>query len=180
MLIDEPLDRVAEIRGLHGVDLCYGSNITEENVEKLKSQLIRHNLKAVSVVPNIFGTAKWGQGSFTSKDAKIRQVAIEHTKSVMDMIAALGGDLVNVWPGQDGYDYCFQADYIRERAWFVEAVKECCQHRRDVRIALEYKPKEPRNRSYLSTAFDSSAGCPANRRAKLWRHIGFRPCPPSL
>ena len=148
---EELLERVGEIHGLHGVELCYGSNVTEENLESVKQQLTKHELKAVSVIPNIFGTAKWGNGSFTSKDPKIRRAATEHTKATMDMIAALGGNLVNVWPGQDGYDYCFQADYIRERKWFVEAIKECCQYRPDVRIALEYKPKEPRNRSYLST-----------------------------
>jgi xylose isomerase len=68
----------------------------------------------------------------------------------MDMAAAIGCDLANVWPGQDGYDYCFQSDYIRERLWLVEALKECCEYRRDVRLAIEYKPKEPRNRSYFS------------------------------
>jgi len=147
---DELLDRLAQIRGLHGVELCYGSNITEANIDKVKEQLNSNNLKAVSVIPNLFGTAEWGKGSFTSKDAKVRRAAIEHTKSVMNIIAALTGNLVNIWPGQDGYDYCFQADYIKERAWFTEAVKECCQHRRDVRLAIEYKPKEPRNRSYVS------------------------------
>jgi hypothetical protein len=25
--------------------------------------------------------------------------------------------------------------------WFAEALKECCQYRRDVRLAVEYKPK---------------------------------------
>ncbi len=147
---DELLERVAEIRGLHGVELCYGSNITEANIDEIKQKLNAHDLKAVAIVPNLFGIAQYGKGAYTSKDSKIRKTAIEHTKSVMDMISALTGDLVNVWPGQDGYDYCFQADYIKERALFIEAIKECCQHRRDVRLAIEYKPKEPRARSYIS------------------------------
>ena len=62
----------------------------------------------------------------------------------------IASDLINPWPGQDGYDYCFQADYSRERDWFADCVKECCRHRRDVRVAVEYRSKEPRNRSYVS------------------------------
>ena len=38
---DELLDRLVEIRGLHGVELCYGSNITEANVDKVKQNLNR-------------------------------------------------------------------------------------------------------------------------------------------
>lgn len=68
----------------------------------------------------------------------------------MDITAELGGEVVSLWPGQDGYDYHFQADYIKERDWFVEGVKECCLHRKDIKISIEYKPKEPRNRSYPS------------------------------
>jgi len=147
---DELLDRVAGIDGLAGVELCYGANVTEENTTVVGRQLKSLGLKVVSIIPSIVGTEQWGRGSFASKDARIRREAVAHTKSVMDIAAALDCDLVNIWPGQDGYDYCFQADYMRERAWFAEGVKECCGHRRDVRVAVEYKPKEPRNRSYIS------------------------------
>lgn len=68
----------------------------------------------------------------------------------MDIAAELGGEIVSLWPGQDGYDYYFQADFIKERDWIVEGIRECCRHRKDIKVSIEYKPKEPRNRSYLS------------------------------
>jgi xylose isomerase len=147
---EELLDRLAEIEGLHGVELCYGSNVIEKNLPEVHRRIENLGLKVVSVIPNLFGTAEWGRGSFSSKDPAVRRAAVTHTRSVMDMAASLGGNLVNLWPGQDGYDYCFQSDYSRERDWFAEGVKECCRHRGDVRVAVEYKPKEPRNRSYIS------------------------------
>jgi sugar phosphate isomerase/epimerase len=148
----EFLDKLARIEGLGGVELCYGSDVTEETLKAVDAKLKGCGLKVASIGPDVFGQARWGKGAFTSKDPSIRKAAIAHVKSVIDMAAEMGGDLVNIWPGQDGYDYCFQADYLKERAWFVEGVKECCRHRRDVRVAVEYKPKEPRTHSYIGTA----------------------------
>ena len=148
----ELLDALARIEGLGGVELCYGSDVTEETLKAVDARLKDRGLKVASIGPDVFGQAKWGKGSFSSKDPSIRRAAVAHVKSVIDMAAEMGGDLVNIWPGQDGYDYCFQADYLAERAWFAEGVKECCRHRRDVRVAVEYKPKEPRTHSYIGTA----------------------------
>ena len=71
---------------------------------------------------------------------------------MLDAAVELGCGLVNIWNGQDGYDYHFQADYWQERDWLVEGLRECAAYRPEVRVSLEYKPKEPRNRSYLGTA----------------------------
>ena len=149
---DEFLDNLARIDGLGGVELCYGSDVTEDTLKVVDTKLKGYGLKVASIGPDVFGNPKWGKGAFSSKDARVRKDAVAHVKTVIDMAAEMGGDLVNIWPGQDGYDYCFQADYLRERAWFVEGVKECCRHRRDVRVAVEYKPKEPRTHSYIGTA----------------------------
>ena len=116
---------------------------------EVKTQLEYHNLKLVSIIPDHFASQIYGSGAFTSKDAPVRARAIADTKAMMDIAAELGCDLINVWNGQDGYDYPFQADYIQERDWLVDGLRECAQHRGDVRLSLEYKPKEPRNRSYL-------------------------------
>jgi sugar phosphate isomerase/epimerase len=148
--IEELFERVAGIEHVEGVELVGNWHITDKNVKQIKDNLDRTGLKLVSIIPDHFGEMKWGKGAFSSKDAAIRKEAVNSTKSMMDAAAELGGDLVSLWPGQDGYDYYFQADYMEERSWFEEGVKECCQHRKDVRVAIEYKPKEPRNRSYPS------------------------------
>ena len=45
----------------------------------------------------------------------------------------------------------FQADYIRERQLFQNALSELCDYRKDITLTLEYKIKEPRTHSYIST-----------------------------
>lgn len=73
----------------------------------------------------------------------------------MDYAQELGCNLINLWPGQDGYDYHFTADYAQERTWFEECVKECCEYNKNMKISVEYKPKEPRNRSYPSNVYST-------------------------
>ncbi len=143
-------DMAAGIGRIEGVELIAGANIDKSNIELIKENLIRTGLKPVSIIPDHFSKRKWAKGAFTSKDPAVRSAAVAHTKETMDIAAEIGCGLINLWPGQDGYDYHFQADYIEERGWFEEGVKECCRHRRDIRVAVEYKVKEPRNRSYPS------------------------------
>ncbi len=149
--IEQMFDRVAGIEHVEGVELVANWHISSKNVGLIKEQLDRTGLKLVSIIPDHFGQMKWGRGAFTSKEPKIREQAVSHTKEMMDIVSELGGQIVSLWPGQDGYDYYFQADYIQERGWFEEGVKECCKYRKDVKVSIEYKVKEPRNRSYPST-----------------------------
>lgn len=148
--IEELFDRVSSIDQVQGVELVGNWHIKSDNVGQIKDNLNRTGLKLVSIIPDHFGQQKWGKGAFTSKNPSIREEAVKHTKEIMDIAAELGCGLVSIWPGQDGYDYFFQADYIEERGWFEEGVKECCKYRKDIKVSIEYKPKEPRNRSYPS------------------------------
>lgn len=148
--LEQLFDRVASIEYVEGVEMVGNWHIRTKNVQQIKDNLARTNLKAISIIPDHFGEAKWGKGAFTSKNPAIRAEAVKSTKEMMDAAAEIGCGLVSLWPGQDGYDYPFQGDYIEERGWFEEGVRECCRHRKDIKVSIEYKPKEPRNRSYPS------------------------------
>ncbi|HWR24287.1 MAG TPA: sugar phosphate isomerase/epimerase family protein [Feifaniaceae bacterium] len=150
--LTELFDRVKSIDGVTGVELVSNWHVTPENAKEVKAQLERTGLKLVSIIPDHFGTKKYGRGAFSSKDPAMRRVALEETKAIIDVAKFLGGDLISLWPGQDGYDYPFQGDYIEEHGWFIEGVRQCCLYRPDVKISIEYKPREPRNFSYPATA----------------------------
>jgi xylose isomerase len=142
-------DTATRVPDLSGVEIVGTWHITPRNVNEIREQLDSHNLKLVSIIPDQFASQVWSRGAFTAKDAAVRAKAIAETKEMMDIAAELGCDLVNIWNGQDGYDYPFQADYIQERDWLVEGMRDCARHRSDVRLSLEYKLKEPRTHSYL-------------------------------
>ena len=67
----------------------------------------------------------------------------------------MGCDLLNIWPGQDGYDYLLTADYEQHREWLCQAIQTLATEYPQIRFALEYKPKEPRTHSYLARMADS-------------------------
>jgi len=145
-------ERVSRIPQVKGVELIGNWRVEENNVKQLKMLLQDYQLRLVSIIPDHFGQRRWKNGSFSAKDPAIRGAAVEHAKEMVDVALELGGNLINIWPGQDRYDYVFQADYLQERDWFAEGIKRVCQYRPEVRISMEYKIKEPRTRSYLSTA----------------------------
>jgi xylose isomerase len=138
--------------GLSGVELVGTWHITERNVAEIGRLLRDHDLKLVSIIPDHFATKIYSKGAFTSKEAAVRARAVADTKAMLDAAAELGCGLINIWNGQDGYDYCFQADYQIDRDWLVEGLRACAAYRPEIRVSLEYKPKEPRTRSFLGTA----------------------------
>ncbi len=60
-------------------------------------------------------------------------------------------DIVDLWFGQDGYDYPMQGDY--QTAWdrIIEGTIACAEYMPDINLVIEYKPKEPRTHCYIST-----------------------------
>jgi len=145
-------EAASRVEDLAGVELVGTWHITPGNVAHVREQLERFDLRLVSIIPDHFTSKVFSRGAFTARDPAARAQAVADTKAMMDIAAELGCDLVNIWNGQDGYDYPLQADYEEERGWLVEGLRACARHRSDVRIALEYKPKEPRTHSYLATA----------------------------
>ena len=144
-------DAAASVEDLAGVELVGHWHVRPDNVEPVRDELARTGLAAVSIIPDHFSRQVWGKGAFCSNDAAVRRQAVQETMEIMDVAAAIGCGVVSLWPGQDGYDYPFQADYLQARDWLVEGVRACADHRTDVRLSLEYKVREPRNHSYIST-----------------------------
>lgn len=149
--LTELFDAALKVPDLQAVELIGDWHISRENVKLIQSELTRTGLKVAAIIPNIFGHQKWGKGSFTAKDIETRKAAISETKTMMDIAAELKCDLINLWLGQDGYDYSFQADYIQEWDWLITGLRECADHRKDVKLSLEYKIKEPRVHLYVAT-----------------------------
>jgi xylose isomerase len=154
---DLMLSQAASIEGVTGIELVGTWDIDERNVTEMKQKLADKKLQCSSIIPDLFGQKRWGKGSLSAPDANIRRQAVAEMKTCTDIAVELGCDLLNLWPGQDGYDYPLAADYLEEREWLIENVRECAQYAKSegVRIALEYKMKEPRTHSYLARACDT-------------------------
>jgi len=149
--IRELFQRAASIKELGGIDLVGTWNISPATAKEVAGYLKDSGLTLVSIAPDLFASPEWGKGSLSSVDPKIRAAALDQIRQTMDLTAELGCDLLTIWPGQDGFDYPFQADYLAERDWFAEGIAKACAHNPKMKIAMEYKIKEPRTHSYISS-----------------------------
>jgi Predicted sugar isomerase len=143
--VEELFDRAKRIPLLTAVDLVMDQEFIQ-NKDKIKENLSRTGLKVASVAVDTFANPLYQKGSFSSVDKDIRAQAIEDAKSAMDFADEVGCKIMTTWPGQDGFDYIFQADYIKERQLFSDAIAELCGYRKDITVTMEYKIKEPRTR----------------------------------
>ncbi len=149
--------QVAEMPEATGIELVGTWDIDENNYQEVKAKLAEYGLACVSIVPDTFSQKIWGRGSYSAPDATVRRRSVEYTKGMVDIAVEVGCDLLCLWPGQDGYDYPLAADFREERGWLLENLTECAAYaeQRSVRLALEYKVKEPRTHSYLARAADT-------------------------
>lgn len=151
----EMIAKAAAIPGISGLELVGSWDVTEENQQAMRNLLRQHRLACVSLIPDLFSQQKWGRGSFAAKDRGTRRLALEETRAACRIATYLGCDLINLWLGQDGFDYPLQADYRRERAWLVEGIRQVAEEFPKLRFALEYKMMEPRTHSFLARAADT-------------------------
>ncbi len=147
--ISEMLDLAKTVNGLDGLELVGNWHVNDSNIREVAKMFDDHGLKISMLVPDLWTQAKWGKGSIAAPDAKTRRAGMDEIKKVMDWAAALGCKHIDVWPGQDGYDYCFQADYIEAWKWLTDSMDECSRHNDRVRILVEYKPREPRTHCFV-------------------------------
>jgi len=150
MTFAEQLAKSVEIEGLDSIALDYP--VQFEDPVKLQTQLDHYGLKLSVLEMGIYGDKKWKLGSFAANDPHTRREAISLVNHGMDAAAALGVREVLLWPGQDGFEYPFQANHDRAWGYLVDGIGEAAQHRQDVRIGIEYKPKEPRTRCFVDSA----------------------------
>lgn len=152
---DDKLALAASISDIRGVELVGGWDVTTANADQIKRSLDQHGLACVSIIPDLFSRNVWGNGSFCCRDAKVRQQAVDETMQMAEIATMMGCPLINLWLGQDGYDYPLQGHFANQRAWMVEGIRAVASRWPKLRFALEYKLKEPRIRSFQARAADT-------------------------
>jgi len=157
---EEILEELAKLKVLDGVELSYSTQGgVESDLESLLPLLKRYEFKPSFVNSSLFGEQQWMFGSLSSPDASVRKRAVSDTKKGLDYTRAVKAAGYNLWTGQDGFDYPFQTDYRRQWEWFIGCVRELCDYAPDLKITLEPKPREPRNRSLIDTVPTALLAC---------------------
>ena len=146
----EAIELAGQVGDLSVVDLNWPFSPKDVATEDVKAALDRAGLRAIAITPEIYNR-DFVKGGFTNPDPAVREQAIELVSQAAELARELGCDYVKLWPGQDGVDYPFQADPARLWSDSVDAVRSLAQRFPDLRFAIEYKPREPRNRMVFSS-----------------------------
>ncbi|MDC7244659.1 MAG: sugar phosphate isomerase/epimerase [Sphaerochaetaceae bacterium] len=149
------IEQASQISAVKGVELVGTWDVSMENVDKIGETLSKYGLECSSIIPDHFSQKRWGKGSLSAKDPDIRKQALDYTFECIDMARKLNCPTLNIWPGQDGYDYILQSHLVNERNYLKENLTTLAKSAPDIRFSLEYKPKEPRNFSFMARASDT-------------------------
>lgn len=145
--LEQRLEIAKTIPRTHGVEPVYPQDLGHKGESV---QLVKDSGLAVSAVNvNVKGEDVFRHGSFTNPDAAVRRRAVDYLKTAMDMAADLDAGMLSVCPLIDGWDYAFQVDYMKQWEWLAECFTEATAYRPDVKVSIEYKAYEVRNRIVL-------------------------------
>lgn len=148
MTIRQQFDLVRKLENIAAVDVVAYS---DADLLEISNELSKGKIKLASVLPDITCDPIYQHGAFTAPDPGVRQRTVEKVCRCMDFAAEHGCNSVTIWPGQDGYDYLFQSDYLEIYRLLQTGIQACAEYRSDVTLHIEYKPYEPRTHSYLDS-----------------------------
>lgn len=138
------IEAAGRVGGLDAADLNYPDHFAEAPVPEIAQRLQDNGLALNGLAMRYYTDPGFALGAFTNPDAKVRQAAIDITKQGIDVLAGMGGSLMTLWMGQDGFDYAMQGNYRDMWDSTIDALRTVADHNPDVDIAIEYKPNEPR------------------------------------
>lgn len=146
---------VTKIPFIEGIELVGTWDIRPDNVKDMKRRLSDNGVACSSIIPDTFTDPDFAKGSVTSTSPKIRKKAVDYIRTMCEIALDIDCKVINLWLGQDGYDYLLTADYNMEREWLKEAIADLANEFPNLKFALEYKPKEPRNFLYHARMADT-------------------------
>jgi len=147
---EEQLRQASQVAGLDAIALDYPAQFNDPAL--MGALLDEYGLTLCVLEIGIYCNRKWKNGSLSSTDPRLRKQAVDLVKWGLDVAAEMDVAQVLLWPGQDGFEYPFQANYDLAWGYLVEGIGEAAQHRPDVKIGIEYKSKEPRAHCYIDSA----------------------------
>lgn len=151
---EDKIKLMSRNKDIKGVDLYGDWDVSKDNVEEVGRILKEYGLKTFIVTADVNSLPEFGRGSVASPIKESRELGYKKVMESIDLAEALDCGMVDLWFGQDGYDYPFQTDYIWGWQQIIDTVAEAADYaeKKGIKIALEYKPREPRTHIFTASA----------------------------
>ncbi|MEX2805279.1 sugar phosphate isomerase/epimerase family protein [Streptococcus sp. H31] len=129
------------------VDLNFPEHVEGYQAETVKAMLTANHLTVNGLALRF--RDPFINGELGNADSKVAQAALQLCKDAADYCRQLGGKVITIWLGYDGFDYSFQINYRKVWDQLVQAYQEICDYAKDLQISIEYKPFQPRAYAFV-------------------------------
>ncbi|MDI9590401.1 MAG: sugar phosphate isomerase/epimerase family protein [Acidobacteriota bacterium] len=136
--------------GLTHVDLNYPEHAEGIPAERMRTALDEAGLAANGVALRFRGE-RYLDGELGNADQEVATEALQLCKDACDYCRAIGGRVVTIWLGFDGFDYSFQIAYAKVWERQRDAFRAICDYAPDLKVSIEYKPFEERSYAFIDS-----------------------------
>ena len=157
-----PRVATAKIKGIelhNDLFLTETGKIDDDKINQVKDALEKHQLIATNMNVNLWGTPKWKLGAACNMKKQLREDATQILYQAIEIAQQMGCSSANYWPGSEGWDYNFQANYGTILTYFIDvcaaANKEALK--RGVKFGIEPKLHEPREGNIIVGTSEKAA-----------------------
>ena len=133
-------------------------NVDEKSDEQIvkeagevKRMLDGEGLAAEFVAPRLWEDPKGIDGGFTANDPAVRKWANNRARRAVDIANALDTKLIVLWLAREGTYIRESKNAIEAHRWLVESLNNMLEHDPEIQIAIESKPNEPVDHTYIPT-----------------------------
>lgn len=133
-----------------GLDELSPSQI-RERAQEMRKKLDDHGLVTEFVAPRLWEHPVTVDGAFTANAPATRQYAVERARKCVDIAREMGTNFMVVWFAREGTYLREAKDAVRATHQLLEAINALLEYDKELRIAIEPKPNEPMDLSYIPT-----------------------------
>lgn len=143
--IFQTIEAYRHVKGITHLEFNYPEHIVGFDMQRLVAAVDGMKVNGVATRFKNHYVA----GEFTNPDPIISRDAVQLCRDAADACRALGGEVLTIWLGFDGFDYPFQINYEAKWNQIIKCFQEIADYASDLKVSIEYKPFEPRAYSML-------------------------------
>lgn len=143
-------DKISKIEGVTHVDLNYPEHFENTTWEAINDKLNQVGLKLNGLALRF--RDEFINGELANTDDELSNKAKQLCFEAMDICKKMNGEIITIWLGYDGFDYCFQQDYAKAWKKIKSSLVEICDVDKSIKVSIEYKPFEPRTFSTIASS----------------------------
>ena len=139
----QTIDAYRNLEGITHLEFNFPEHVDGYDLDEIREHMGGLGVNGVALR---FRGNEFAEGEFTGTREDVSRRSVQLCKDAADACEALGGSVITIWLGFDGFDYPFQVDYEKNWDKIVRAFREVADYAggKGLKVSIEYKPCEPR------------------------------------